>query len=64
MESSAHHLQMGNGGIKVSLVCRAVENHRKKVWIIFRRRIAELELLQRLLGTLLEQSVAVGNCCA
>lgn len=64
VESSAHGLQMGDGGRKVNLVCSAVQNEGKKIWITFRGRIAKLELLQRLLGTVLEWSVAVGNYCA
>lgn len=58
VESSAHHVQREDGGRKIRLVCMAVENEGKKVWIIFR---GKLELLQRFLGTLLEWNITVGE---
>lgn len=64
MESSAHYMQTGDGGRKVRLVSKALQNAGKKVWIIFRGRMAELELLQRLLGTFLEWSIAIGDFSA
>jgi len=36
----------------------------KKVWVVFRGRVAELEVLQRLLETLLGRSTPVGYYCA